>query len=189
MTDGKGWQQRQADTVGKAVRDLRGERSAQWVSDATEELGYRVTRALITDLELGRRKYVAAHELAMLSAALGVTPAILLTWGSFPDGDVELFPGRVVSALEAAEFWGGTPISRFTVAAQGLPSDHPPTAELSRAARERMRLRDTLIRTQIGGLREYPDPALVPAIRDRLNGIVRRIRELGGIIREDSGDG
>lgn len=184
MTDGKEWLQAQTDAVGHAIRELRGDRSAQWVSDATAELGYRVTRALITDLELGRRRYIAAHELVMLSAALGVTPATLLTWGQMPDGDVELMPGRTLSAMDAAGFWGGTPISRFNPAAQGLPRDHQASEELFRAARERARLRDTLIRTQIGGLTEYPDPALLPAIRDRLKGVIARIRELGGVIRD-----
>lgn len=187
MQDGKTWQQAQADGVGRAIRDLRGDRSAQWVSDQTEALGLRVTRALITDLELGRRKYVAAHELALLSAALGVTPAVLLTWGQLPDGDVEVFPGRSASALEALEFWGGTPLPRIFSVGTGLPEYHPASNELVRASRERKQISDVLWRTQVGGLKEYPDPDLVPALRKRLDGLIGRIRELGGKIRESDG--
>src|SRR5690625_227993 len=101
-----------------------------------------------------------------------------------PDDAVEILPGRTVPALEAAAWWGGEPLNRFSPAAEGLPSDHGATLELFRASRERAAVNETLVRTQIGGLRDYPDPALVPALRERLAGIVRRIKELGGVIRD-----
>lgn len=180
------WQQAQVARVGQAIRELRGERSVQWVSDVTAELGAHIGRSTIADIELQRRKYIAVHEISVIAAALGVTPATLLTWDSLPDGDVELIPGHAVDGAIAAEWWGGTPISRFSPAATGLPADHAPSAELIAACRERGRLRDVLIRTQIGGLSEYPDPAFVPALKERLKGVIRRIRELGGHIKEAS---
>ena len=174
--------------IGQAIRDLRGDRSVQWVSDVTSELGGHIGRSTIADIELQRRKYVTVHEISMLAAALGVTPATLLTWGSLPDGDVELLPGHVVDGHTAADWWGGTPLPRFSPAAVGIPADHPASAELMSACRERARLRDVLLRTQIGGLSEYPDPGLVPALKERLGGIIRRIKEVGGVVKEkDSG--
>lgn len=180
------WQQAQVARVGQAIRELRGERSVQWVSDVTAELGAQIGRSTIADIELQRRKYVGVHELSVIAAALGVTPATLLTWGSLPDGDVELVPGRTVDGATAADWWGGTTISRFSPAATGLPADHAAAAELMTACRERGRLRDVLIRSQIGGLSEYPDPAFVPALKERLKGVIRRIGELGGRIKEAS---
>lgn len=182
------WPQDQVNRVGDALKALRGDRSAQWLSDVTDELGCRVGRSTISDIENRRRKYVAVHELFLLAAALGTTPAALVTYGTVPDGDLELLPGRTTSGIEAADWMGGVRLNPFSSAAAGLPQSHAPTAELIAAARERDRIRDTLIRTQIGGLNEYPDPGLVPALKERLGGIIRRIKELGGVVKEkDSG--
>lgn len=183
------WQQSTVDRVGEAVKTLRGDRSAQWLSDVTDELGCRVGRSTISDIENGRRKYVALHELVMLAAALGTSPAALLTFGSVPDGELELLPGRTVNGLDAADWLGGGRLNRFSPSAAGLPADHEPTAQLIAAARERQHISRTLIKTQIGGLTEYPDPALVPALKQRLSGLISRIRELGGVIRDGGGDG
>lgn len=182
-----GWQLEQVERVARAIRSLRGEMSAQMLSDRTAELGHRVTRAIIADLETGRRRYVTVHELAMIAAALGVTPPVLLYWGLIPDGDTELIPGRTVSAMEAVSWWGGYPLNPFSDAARSLPRDEPRSAELLAAARERLRLRDILIRSRIGGLAGGDaDPAILPVIRDQLAGAVRRIRDLGGVLREDN---
>lgn len=183
------WQQAQVDRVGDAVKALRGDRSAQWLSDVTDELGYRVGRSTISDIENGRRKYIAVHELLMLAAALGTSPAALLTFGSVPDGELELLPVRNTSGIDAADWIGGGRLNRFTPAAAGLPQDHEQSAQLIATARERRRVTDTLIETQLGGLAEYPDPALVPALKDRLSGLISRIRELGGVIRDGGDDG
>lgn len=183
------WQQDQVNRIGLAVKTLRGDRSAQWLSDVTAELGCRVGRSTISDIENGRRKYIALHELCVLAAALGTTPAALTAYGTVPDGEVELLPGRNTTGIDAVNWVGGTPLSRFSPAAAGLPADHVPSAELIAAARERNRIRDTLVTTEIGGLTSYPDPALLPALRDRLTGTVRRIRELGGVITGGDGDG
>ena len=163
-----------------AVKALRGDRSAQWLSDVTDELGCRVGRSTISDIENGRRKYIAVHELLMLAAALGTSPAALLTFGSVPDGELELLPGRTVNGIDAADWLGGGRLNRFTPAATGLPQDHEQTAQLLAAARERQDISRTLIKTQIGGLSDYPDPALVPALKERLSGLISRIKELGG---------
>ena len=177
------WQQAQVNRVGEAIKALRGERSTQWISDATDELGQRVSRSTITDIEIGRRKYIAVHEVSLISAALGTTPAVLLTFGTVPDGDLELLPGRTVDGLTAVEWWGGTPLSRFSPAAAGLPSDHASTTELLGVSRERSRLRTMLAPTYIGGMNDL-DPSLASTLRDKLSGVIRRIKELGGVLRD-----
>ncbi|TXH21883.1 MAG: XRE family transcriptional regulator [Mycobacterium sp.] len=180
MTD---WQQDQVNRVGEAIKALRGERSTQWISDVTDELGQRVSRSTITDIEIGRRKYVALHEISLIAAALGTTPAVLLTYGRVPDGDVEVLPNRRVDAHTALDWWGGTPISRFTAAAQGLPSDNPAVAELVNLSRERDKVRVMLAPAFIGGMGDI-DPAVESMLREKLSGVVRRIRELGGMVRD-----
>lgn len=175
------WSGAMTARIATAIRDLRGDMSAQRVSDKTAELGSRVTRAVIADLETGRRKFLPVHELIMIAAALGVTPATMLTWGDLPDGDVELFPGRTVSGFEAARWIGGTPLNPFEPTSVGLPT-HQPSADLMRTSEDRDRFRLALVRTGIGNMGEV-DPGLTPLLRDRLAGAVARIRALGGVIR------
>lgn len=183
------WQQAQVDRVGEAIKSIRGDRSAQWLSDATDALGCRVGRSTISDIENGRRRYVAVHELLLIAAALGTSPAALLTFGSVADGELELLPGRLTSGIDAADWIGGGRLNRFSPSAAGLPQDHEQTAQLITAARERRRVNSALVQTQIGGLTDYPDPALVPALKDRLSGLISRIKELGGVIKGDGDDG
>ncbi|SLI47288.1 hypothetical protein [Mycobacteroides abscessus] len=186
MTDDGVWAQEMATRVGKALRDLRGRRSAQWLSDATAALGHRVTRTLITDLEIGRRKGILVHELAVLAAALGVTPAVLLTWGSVPDGTVDYLPGRPLDPVHMTAWWGGEQVPRFSPAASGLPDYEDVPDERLRLMRERHHLRLTLIgETQVGG-RAPSDAGYVQSLRDRLAGIEARLAELA---QEPGGSG
>lgn len=180
------WQAAQVARIGAAIRALRGEKSVQWIADVTAEIGVPIGRSTIADIELTRRKYVAVHEVSVIAAALGVTPSVLLTWGDMPDGQVDVLPGRGVDGLAAMNWWGGVPLSRFDAATDGLPSDNPAVTELVSASRERARVRDALIRSQIGGLDEAAevDAALVPMLTERLAGIVRRLRDMGGVIRD-----
>lgn len=177
------WQQDQVNRIGETIKALRGERSTQWISDVTDELGQRVSRSTITDIEIGRRKYVAVHELSLIAAALGTTPSVLLTYGTLPDGEIELLPDRHVDGITVLEWWGGTPISRFSGAAQGLPSDNPTVAELVNLSRERDKVRVMLAPTFIGGMQDI-DPAVTVTLRERMSGVIRRIRELGGVVRD-----
>lgn len=177
------WQQAQTRRVGEAIKTLRGDRSAQWISDVTDELGLRISRSTITDIEIGRRKYVGVHELSLIAAALGVSPAVLLTYGTVPDGDIEVLPGRVIDGLTACDWWGGTPITRFLPAAAGLPADHAVTADLVKLSHERDRLRTALMPSMVGGMGDI-DPGMASALREKLAGVIARIRELGGVIRD-----
>jgi transcriptional regulator with XRE-family HTH domain len=99
------WAEEQAAHIAQEVRRLRRvhRRSAQWLSDQTAELGYSVTRAVIADLENGRRKYVTIAELSVLAAALNTAPIALLYPPPFFDTEVEVLPGVKVNKLAAIE--------------------------------------------------------------------------------------
>lgn len=163
-------------SIANAIRDLRGSMSAQKLSDITAELGCRVTRAVIADLETGRRKFLPVHEVLMLAAALGVSPAVLLTWDAYPDGTVELLPGRAVTAFTAAEWIGGHGLPRAHPLATTLPPRNEPIAELWDASRERANVSALTVdnlRALHGGT-----AAVVGMLSDRLEALTARIAVL-----------
>lgn len=103
------WAEEQALRIAQTVRALRGKRSAQWLADRTEALGYTVTRSVISDLELGRRRYVSTAEIIVLAAALTVPPAYLL-YADLPDGLVEVIPSKPVPSIDALRWFSGEKI-------------------------------------------------------------------------------
>ncbi|ORA58300.1 hypothetical protein [Mycobacteroides franklinii] len=173
------WQQEQTNRVGQAVRALRGTRSVAWLSDETEKLGCRVTKALITDMEIGRRKYVAVHEISLLAAVLGVTPAVLLTWGDMPDGEVEVLPDRRARAELVADWWGGELMGDLIPAGKGLPRDQD-TSELMHLTRQRRDTKKLLFRAQLRTIEDTTplDKRLMAELRERLESLEKRIGEL-----------
>jgi len=180
------WQIDQVLRIGAAIRALRGRRSAAQISDVTAELGERVGRSTITDIEIGRRKYVAVHELSLIAAALGVPPAALLTHGSMPDGPVEFLPARTAPAHDVASWWGGG----HRGAPQGtgpktLPEPDETTAKLFNAVEWRRRLQVARIRQVVD---QVPDPAVMAALREQIATVEATIRELGGVL-DESGSG
>lgn len=72
------WAEEQAHRVALEIRRLRGKRPVQWLADKTKELGSPVTRSVISDMELGRRRYVTTAELVILARALDTAPIALL---------------------------------------------------------------------------------------------------------------
>lgn len=109
------WAEGLASRVAREIAKRRETRSAQWLSDRTRELGCRVSRSVITDLENGRRKYVAVHELIMLAEALSVAPLDLL-YGNDNGAVVEFIPGDDVMKLVA--------IQRFSGISEGVLEDY-----------------------------------------------------------------
>jgi hypothetical protein len=97
------------------VKRLRGARSAQWLSDRTAELGHRVARSRISDLEVGRRTRVDVAELVVLARALEVSPTMLLLPLGRADV-VEVLPGREVYTWEAVTWFAGV---------ESFPGDEP----------------------------------------------------------------
>lgn len=85
---------------------MRGRNSAQWLSDRTKELGYEVTRSVISDLENGRRRYVTTAELIVLAAALNTSPVNLVYPGPYQN-IVEILPGRGAGEFIAAQWFSG----------------------------------------------------------------------------------
>jgi hypothetical protein len=100
------WGSRVAATVGRQVahyRDRRNKMSARELSEATEALGYAVTRSNIANLESGRRPSVSVPEVIVLARALDIpVVALLLPIGTQPT--TEILPGRDVST-EVALAW------------------------------------------------------------------------------------
>lgn len=102
-----GWAEEQVRQVGAAIRALRGAQSTKAISDKTEKLGQRVNRSTLTDIEIGRRKYIAVHELSLIAAALGVSPAKLLMHDELlADDEVQFLPEQAAPASKVAKWWG-----------------------------------------------------------------------------------
>lgn len=96
--------------MSREVNRLRGKRSAQWLSDRTDELGYRVSRAVIADIENGRRKYVTTAEVVVLAAALNTAPIALLYPEPYDDV-TEYLPGVDTSEWLALQWFSGLFVS------------------------------------------------------------------------------
>lgn len=109
------WAEEQTSRVAREITRLRGKRSAQWLSDQTNTLGYRVSRAVIADIENGRRRYVTLSELTVLAYALGTAPVALLFPPPYGE-QIDLLPDHKTpkfSALQA--FCGIAPqVNRLT---------------------------------------------------------------------------
>ncbi|MFD9863710.1 helix-turn-helix domain-containing protein [Streptomyces alboflavus] len=102
------WPTRLAATIAGEVRRYRMNLgfSAQQLSDRCAELGMEIPRAVISNLENGRRTTVTVAEVLVLGAALGVPPAALI----FPVGyaeETEALPGAEVPPFEAVRWLGG----------------------------------------------------------------------------------
>jgi transcriptional regulator with XRE-family HTH domain len=89
------------------INRLRRGRSGQWLSDRTHELGYRVSRAVISDLETGRRRYLTTAELLVIAAALDVAPVALLYPGPY-DEEIEALPDVTIPKRWAVQWFSGT---------------------------------------------------------------------------------
>src|SRR5260370_22197613 len=96
------WGEQQASRVAREITRLRGSNSAQWLSDRTDELGHRVSRSVIADMENGRRRYITAAELIVLAAALETAPVALLYPAPY-DESVEYLPGCEIARFDAAQ--------------------------------------------------------------------------------------
>jgi transcriptional regulator with XRE-family HTH domain len=106
-SDEKPWAELDAARVGDEVKRLRGkQRSGQWLSDRTDEIGHRLSRTMISELERGERKYVTTAELVVLAAALDTAPIALLYPAPY-DEDIKFTPRRTMSKIAAVERFSG----------------------------------------------------------------------------------
>src|SRR6478752_7847850 len=108
MTQVQGWDQATHTRIATAIRNARRRRemSAQELADATTRLGLPVSRSQIANYESGRKHSLDVAELLILAAALEIPPALLL-FPTFPDGKVELIPGRMVDTNRAVDWLSG----------------------------------------------------------------------------------
>lgn len=109
------WGEEQAHRIALEIRRLRGkDRTAQWVADRTKELGYPLTRTVISDLEVGRRRYVTTAELIILARALDTAPIALMYPAPYRD-TIQVLPtpeGGIAHELEkivAVQWFSGDP--------------------------------------------------------------------------------
>ena len=136
MTQWRDWSTALTARVADAVKTRRtalGLSAAELAARTT--IGKPLTRAVISDLETGRKKTLEVSELLTLAAALEIPP-ILLLFPSFPDGTVEVVPGVVVTTERAADWLGGrdglpkttsnagTALVRAVLVRNGLENDH-----------------------------------------------------------------
>ncbi|MGE9696702.1 hypothetical protein ACQKFA_23465 [Streptomyces sp. CH6] len=142
--------------------------SAQQLSDLTAEVGMRIPRSVLANLESGRRGNVGVHELLVLAAALNVSPGQLL----FPVGygdSVEVLPGSSTDPLVAIHWLGG---KRLAPRLKASVSNSPVAA---------LEWHESLVRQIEGGI-EYRDQKrheYVQAMEGRRE-TLRRIDRLEG---------
>jgi transcriptional regulator with XRE-family HTH domain len=100
------WAKQMTDRIGETIRELREPQSVQWLEDRTDELGHRVSRSTVNELENQRRKSVTLADVMVIAAALDV-PLAHLIWP--PNGPlaVEALPGKLVPRHEALEALAG----------------------------------------------------------------------------------
>ncbi|WP_197382842.1 hypothetical protein [Mycolicibacterium mengxianglii] len=105
----RNWAEREAHRLSLVIQELRRGRSAQWLSDRTDELGHRVSRSVISDLETGRRRYLTTVELAVMAAALNTSPVALVYPNPSDDllNLVEVLPGVQATGFQAAQWFSG----------------------------------------------------------------------------------
>lgn len=92
--------------VASAIKKARAGRSAQWLADQTEQLGYPISRSAIANYESGRKKTLDLVELIAIAAALHVPPVVLL-YPELPTGLVELLPDITVTSWDAVAWFSG----------------------------------------------------------------------------------
>jgi transcriptional regulator with XRE-family HTH domain len=180
--------------VAAAIKAARASRSAQWLSDETERLGFPISRAAIANYESGRKKGLDLTELLVLAAALRVPPLVLL-FPDLPDGSVQALPDVIVESWDAAAWFSGEGRSIVTEAGAGTET---PESKRIWAVRERLRQLGSVGRFH-GWMKEIltrpetlrpGDPEMtalklqLESLRDDVARLEAIIRENGGVINE-----
>jgi hypothetical protein len=106
MTQEIEWDRTLHNRIAQLIRTARGSRSAQWLADETERLGYPISRSQIANYESGRKQGLDVAELMVLAAALGLPPVALL-FGGHPDDLVEVLPAQKGTSVAALAWFTG----------------------------------------------------------------------------------
>lgn len=162
------WEVEHAHRIGQEVQRLRKQlgQTAQQLADRTGELGMKMTRQAISDLENGRRRYVTTAELVVLAVALDASPVSLVYPGPY-DETVDLVPVRKESELYAAQWFSAlefrTGIGRGQEPGDSMRRWRDATADLrtSRQLDDVVRARDRAI---LLAKLDDTDPAFVEQI-------------------------
>lgn len=112
MTNSDDWSVNRTSAIGQRVKELRGSRSGRWLSDRTGELGLRVSRASISELEGGKRRSITTAEITVLAEALDVPLLDLLTAPVEGMGVVEYLPGLKLRPAAAWAHYAGLGLDR-----------------------------------------------------------------------------
>jgi transcriptional regulator with XRE-family HTH domain len=107
---GRGWADGLHRRIATTIREARTREgmSAQHVADATQELGYPISRDKIANYEAGRKQGLDIAEFLVLAAALRMPPISLLFDGP-PDEAVEVLPGDHATIVEGMAWLSGDP--------------------------------------------------------------------------------
>lgn len=102
------WQARLTCVVAAQVRYYRKLRglSTQQLSERTAALEFEVPRAVLSNLETGRRESVSLAEVLVLAQALRVAPALLVAPAGREES-VEILPNRAISPFDAVRWLAG----------------------------------------------------------------------------------
>jgi transcriptional regulator with XRE-family HTH domain len=187
------WPDEVTARIAAEIKRLRGERSGQWLSDRTAELGHRVSRSTISEIETGRRKSITVTDLILLAWALRVPP-IRLLYPELPDGRVEIIPGWPASSIEAATWFSGeTTHDTEQVAEQAEVYRGSRLVQLARERLER-ELRIKTLSRMIARIRNSDNPSLAePFVEDveaalaRIDAINTELRQIDGAVVNDGG--
>ena len=176
------WDMAQTGRIGEAVKAIRGERSAQWLSERTDELGHKISRSTIADIENRRRKYVSTAELCVLAWALDVPPAQLL-FPALPDGEVEVVPNVTTRSIFAATWFTGEATFEDSDPEQAASVDEG--ARLARLSLERWRaeLSSTALIELVEMIRSRGDDELANRVLDEIAAKQQQIDRLNKDMR------
>ncbi|MGW5376234.1 hypothetical protein ACWESM_12380 [Nocardia sp. NPDC003999] len=168
------WDAALALRVGQSVKALREaetpKASAAKLADRSARYGYALTKAQISDLELGRKKTVTLAELIVLAATLGVPP-VQLIYPELPDGEVEVWPGFGTTSVTAAQWFSGEITARDIA---DVPLTEKSTNSRISAAREYERLKEAVTSTA----RQAVDAQFAPEALEAMRAAKNRLDEM-----------
>lgn len=190
--DGRVWAEALVRQVGNTAKELRGKRSARWLSDRTAELGHRIPATVIAKLDSGHRGAVLSlPELLVLAAALGAPPLALLLPAD-PTTDIEAMPGRAMSSGDFVGWFIGDATPHWGDIDPAASQNLVLVRQLNELNQQIAMLRHSLL------LAEHPlqDVEAVPGWRERMEADAEHYREMlsnaernrAGLLKALSGD-
>lgn len=135
------WSDEVTARIAGEIRRLRGDRSGQWLSDRTAELGQRVSRSTISEIETGRRKSITVADLILLAAALETAPIALVYPAPYGTDAIRVVPHVNGSKTWALQWFSGL-LDGSTVEGFAISSEPRTLADDGKARHEYKRAYD-----------------------------------------------